>query len=275
MSARSLRVGDVDVLVDEEGVRGEPVVVLQTALSIDELAPLVAALAVDHHVWHLRRPGYGANAGSPHAEPSMESDAEFLGSALGVLGLDSAHLVGASYSAAVVLRLAATRPTLVRSLTTIEPPPAGTTGAGEFRAANAQLLATYHREGTLPALDSFMRVIDGADWRANAERDLPGSVAQMERDAGTFFARDVPALLGWELSDPAIRAIDCPTLLVGGGESGPWFTQMLDRLADLLPDARRATVPGAGHGAALTHSAEVAVAVRAHVSASGSGSRSL
>lgn len=183
------------------------------------------------------------------------------------LGLSGIHVVGASYSAAVVLTLASHRPDLVSSVVAVEPPPYGTGGAAEFHPAIRELLETYAGVGPGPALDRVMRLVDGPDWRANAERLLPGSVAAMERDAVAFFEHDMPALLGWTFDDEAAARVECPVLLVGGGESSDWFAGMLTRLESVLTVTSRLTVPGAGHSVALTHAADVAAAVRDHVRA--------
>ena len=258
-----LTIAGARVEVEELGA-GEPVAVVQTALSMAELAPLAQVLSRDFHVWHVHRPGYGAN-GPARTPGSIEADADLVASVLDRLDLGPWHLVGASYSAAVALSLAVRHPGTVRSLVLVEPPPHGTPGAAGFRAANELLRDVHTRSGPTAALDEVMQIVDGPGWRANAERDLPGSVADMERDAGTFFRSDVPALLGWSLDDECAARIDRPTLLVGGAESHPWFDEMLDRLELVLPAATRVTIAGAGHSAALTHHAGVGSAIVDHL----------
>ena len=264
---RQIMVRGTSVQVEEVG-DGTPVVVVQTALSADELRPLTSMLASagGMHVCHVDRPGYGGTA--PARTPgSVSADARLVGEVVERLGLSGVHLVGASYSAAVVLTLASHRPDLVSSLPAVEPPPYGTGGAADFRAANAGLLEIYAGAGPGPALDRVMRLIDGPDWRASAERLLPGSVAAMERDAVAFFEHDVPALLGWRFDDEAASRVECLVLLVGGGGSSDWFAGMLTRLERVLVTTSRVVVPGAGHSVALTHAADVAAAVRDHVRA--------
>lgn len=249
--------------VEELGA-GNPVVVVQTALAVDELQPLARELSLDHHVWHVHRPGYGTH-GAARVPGSVEADAELVAAVVVELGIQPVRVLGASYSAAVALTLAARHPEIVAGLTLVEPPPYGTPGAADFRSANEALLEVYVRLGAHESLDHVMRMVDGPDWRTNAERDRPGSVANVERDADTFFRSDVPALLGWVLDDVTAGSIRCPTLLVGGGESHAWFGQMLARLERVLADTSRVTIAGAGHSAALTHAAEVAAAVRDHL----------
>jgi pimeloyl-ACP methyl ester carboxylesterase len=114
-------VGDTHVEVEELGA-GQPVVVVQTALTVDELDPLARALAADFRVWHVRRPGYGA-LGPLLGPGSIEGDADLVAAVIEQQAGVRAHVVGASYSAAVVLSVAARRPDVVESVVLVEPPP--------------------------------------------------------------------------------------------------------------------------------------------------------
>jgi pimeloyl-ACP methyl ester carboxylesterase len=266
-----LAVAGSHVEVEELGA-GEPVVVVQTALSVHEHAPLSRALSTDFHVWHVHRPGYGGS-GPVRGPASITADADLVASVLDDLDVGPAHLVGASYSAAVVLTLASRHDRAARSVAVVEPPPYDTPAAAGFRAACRSILDVRSRAGAGAALDEVMTMVDGPDWRAHAERDLPGSVADMERDAATFFDADLPALLRWTFDDEQAATIACPTLLVGGAESHERFHEMLTRLERVLARTTRVTVAGAGHSAALTHPAEVATAVRRHVRAVSRGTR--
>jgi pimeloyl-ACP methyl ester carboxylesterase len=163
------------------------------------------------------------------------------------------HVVGVSYSAAIALNLASASPETVRTLTVMEPPPTGIRSTPEFLAVSTRLLATFRTEGPLVALEEFLTMLAGPDWRRESERDLPGSVAAMERDAVTFFESDLPALLSWEFGSADAARITCPVLYVGGSDSGPWFAEVRGRMVQLLPHARDTTVQGAGHLLALTH----------------------
>ncbi len=177
---------------------GEPVVVVQTALAADELLPLSERLAGsgDYQVFHYHRRGY---AGSIPAvgQRSIAADAVDAAALIRAMDVAPAHVVGVSYSAAVGLALASSAPRLARTLAVVEPPPVGTPGAAEFQNANAQLVKTYDALGPQVALDQFMTMLVGGNWRDESERDQPGSVEAMARDAATFFGSDIPALLSW------------------------------------------------------------------------------
>lgn len=209
-------------------------------------------------LYHRR--GYGGS--SPASRPgSVARDAADCRSLITTLEVGPAHVVGVGYSAAVGLHLASWAPTSVHTLTVLEPPPVHVRSAPQSRAANARLAETLQADGAIAALDEFLAMPVGRDWRSEAERRLTGSVAQMERDATTFFATDMPALLTWEFDADAAARIGCPTLYVGGTESGPWFAEVRELILAWLTQTEDTVIPGAGHSLALTHPAAVATAV--------------
>ena len=220
MNMRRVAVEDVELEVWEWG-HGEPVVFVQTALTADELLPLANERALDGYrkvVYH--RPGY---AGSSRLDRpgSIAGDASDCHGLLTAMGIRRAHVVGHSYSAAVALHLAANVPACVHTLVLMEPPPVHTRSAPEFRAANERLRRTMRESGSAVALDEFLTMVIGPNWRQAVEDRLPGSAEQMQRDASTFFDADLPALLQWEFGNEDAGRLDCPALYVGGSDSGP------------------------------------------------------
>jgi pimeloyl-ACP methyl ester carboxylesterase len=195
----------------------------------------------------------------------VAADAVDAGELIRALDVSPAHVVGVSYSAAVALSLASRAPELVHTLTVVEPPPVGTPGAAAFQRANGELLKSYEDNGPEAALDQFMTRLVGEAWRTVSERDSPGSVQTMKRDAPTFFSSDIPALLSWSFDATDAAKIRCPVLYVGGSESGSWFTDMRAVVLGLLTHADQATVEGADHLVATTHCAELAALVLEHV----------
>jgi pimeloyl-ACP methyl ester carboxylesterase len=255
---KSIRVGDVYLETEVSG-EGEPVVLIQTALTADELRPLGEQVirSGDYQVIHYHRRGY-AGSGPLLRPGSVTADAADCSALLGALEVGPAHLVGVSYSAAIALTLASRTPDAVRTLTVMEPPPLSVPSAPEFIAANTRLSETFTERGPVVALDEFLTMLAGPDWRRESERDLPGSVAAMERDAQTFFESDLPALLSWEFDSEDAARVTCPVLYIGGSHSGPWFAEVRTRILRLLPQAENSTVQGAGHLLALTHPLETA-----------------
>ncbi|MEV0298536.1 alpha/beta hydrolase [Nocardia sp. NPDC050710] len=260
---RRVALADATLDVDVRGT-GEVVVLIQTGLVADECAPLAERLALRHGFRTVRyhRRGYGGS--SPDRGPgSIDRDALDCARLLAALEIESAHVVGLSYSGAVALQLAATVPACVRTVSLIEPPPVHIPAATEFRAANAQLVETYRRHGPVAALDQFMTRTIGADWRRTMDELLPGSVAGLEGDADTFFGADLPALLSWHFTAADAATITEPVLYLGGTVSGSWFAEVRQLVGRWLPHAEEVILPGADHSLALTHAPQLAAAIAA------------
>lgn len=232
---RRLRIPDGVLAVEDEGV-GEPVVLVQTALTADELLPVAEVLRRRGGTRTVRyhRRGYGS--GGPARRPaSVQSDADDCRLLLDTLGINRAHVVGLSYAAACALELAATAPGRVRTLVLIEPPPRARAGSrGVRRGEPVVARGAAHRRcraGARGVRAAALRV-----WLARAVGGLvPGCVAQMVSDAATFFDGDVPALLAWDFS--RWSDVTCPVLHIGGTASGGWFRRVRDVVMEQLPQA--------------------------------------
>ncbi len=236
--------------------------VVQTALSVDELVPLMRhnLLRDRYRIITFDRRGYGSSA-STRGAATIGLDARDSLAVLTALDAVPAHVIGVSYSAAVALHLATDAPAAVRSLTIVEPPPRHVPAAPDFLTANHRLLDIYEREGVAAALEAFMTMLVGPDWRPRQEAMASGSVARIERDADAFFSRDIPALVAWEYGPDDADRVAAPVLYVGGTDSGPWFRQTQAWVTGLFPEAHSVTIEGAGHDLALTHPHQLAIAV--------------
>lgn len=160
----------------------------------------------------------------------------------------------------------------MRSLTLIEPPPVvAPSVAAEFAAANSALLTKYRERGASVALEEFLTLLMGVEWRAKLERWLPGSVEQVTADAETFFGHDVPALIDWRFNHRDATRITCPVLYVGGSASGEWFAAVRRQVLSWFPDAENVLVPDADHNLALTQADQVALAVGRFIARQRSG----
>lgn len=241
---------------------GDPVLMVQTGLTADELLPLARQpdLAAFRRLV-LHRRGYAGSA-PPHAGASIATEAADCVGLLDDLGLDRAHVLGYSYSAAVALELAATFPERVASLLLVEPPPTVTGYRAEFVTVNEQLFAARREHGVEAALDAFLAMLAPPEWWAALEPHAPDAREQVRRDAATFFDVDLPALLAWEFGDADAARVTCPVLHVGGDASGPWWAAVRRQVLAWFPGAGDVVVPGADHGLAVTHAAAVAAGVR-------------
>lgn len=182
-------------------------------------------------------------------------------------------LIGHSFGGTVALRIAATRPDLVRSLTLVEPvffaaaraaqDPAWDEFFTDHRAFGA-LIATGDR---LEAARQFH-----AMWGAGEPfEELPPRMQDYIRDRihlitapWSFILDDAPGLL----APGRLEKIRVPVLLVEGNLSPDIVGAVNGALARRLPHATRMTVPGAGHMLPISHPAQLAPLVTAHLAAS-------
>ncbi|MEX5717933.1 alpha/beta fold hydrolase [Geodermatophilus maliterrae] len=231
---------------------GDPVALVPTALTADELLPLAERLQGRFRVVHYHRRGY---AGSSPATPpgSVAQDAGDCARLLAALGFQRVHVLGVSYSAAVAIQMAVDHPDLIRTLTLVEPPPVHGSGDAMFRAANADLLGDRQARGAEVAVDRFLTRTMGPDWRGRLDGVIPGSSAQVLRDSRTFLDVDIPALLAWPFDASTATRVRCPVLHVAGSDHGPFFDGVGDLIRAWLPQADQVVIAGAGHDVALTH----------------------
>ena len=248
---------------------GEPMLFVQTALSADEFVPIASEPVLSagfRRIMYHRRGYGGSSAAAPDGLASIAADAADAASLLDVLGVDRVHLVGLSFSAAIALELASAVPERVHSLAVIEPPPVHVPSEAQFRAANAHLVELRRTAGVAAALDAFLTMLMGPQWRSELDQRRPGSVAQIEVDAATFFDTDLPALLAWRFSGRDAAQITAPVLYVGGTDSGPLFAEVRTQILDWMPNAEDILVAGADHSLAVTHPREIATALASFAS---------
>src|SRR5688572_13265688 len=158
---RLIDVGGLELEVLDVGA-GDPVVLVQTGLTADELVPLaehlVARGAYRAIVYHRR--GY-AGSSPVQGSGSVARDAADCRDLIAALGLGKVHVVGYSYSGAVGVQLAVDAAEHVQTLTLIEPPPVHVPSSAEFRAANARLQEVRRVRGPGTALEEFLALVIG------------------------------------------------------------------------------------------------------------------
>ena len=250
-------VGDAQIEVVEQG-RGEPVLLIQTALLAEEFRPMCREPALaDYRLIRMHRRGYEGS--SPVTDiRSIAAEAADCEALLDALDVERAHVVGLSFSSTIAMQLAVDAPRRVHSLSLLEAPPVHVSSADEFRAANDELAADRAEHGAVATLDRFWSRLLGPDWRDQVERAVPGAVAQMTRDATTFFDSDCPAVLSWPFGRERAAHVTRPVLYIGGSAGGQWFAEVRELVRDWFGQAEVRMIQGADHSLALTHAAEVA-----------------
>lgn len=257
MSGVRVDVEGGQLAVEDEG-RGEAVLFVAGGLIADAFAPLCAqpAVARGRRLLRPHRRGYGRTA-LPGAA-SIARDAADCHAVLDALGIERAHLVGWSHGGTVALQAALDRPGAVASLTLLEPALFTVPAAAELGAALQPAALAWAEGDRDRALDLFHAPLWGPDWRPRLEAAIPGGVAQLERDAGTLFEADLPALGAWAAAGVDVRSLAVPVLMVGGDAGGELMEQLREQVEAWLPPTETVTLPGADHSFPVTRAADLA-----------------
>ena len=211
----------------------------------------------------LTAPDLVGHGRGPARDPGRDYHDQCMQAALAHLPDAPCHLVGHSFGATLALRLALDHPDRVQSLTLIEPVLfAAARGRPGWRAHRAKMEAlgplfdTGHDEaaaalflsewgGHLPL--AAMPPAQRAEMVARIWV-VPASAPALEEDSAALISR--------------LGQLRCPVLLLEGANSPPVIAEIQGALAAAIPQARRATIQGAGHMAPITHPAEVAAKIR-------------
>ena len=203
----------------------------------------VPNLAVASLRWLLRLP-----VRAPYALADMAADA--LG-VLDALGIERAHVCGASMGGMIAQHLAAHHPERVRSLTLMMT----SSGARRLPQPRAHLRRALlarprggDREAVLAYLTHLLHLIGSPDYRPDPEefrRRLEASVARAWRPAGT--ARQLAAIVADGDRTPLLRHIQAPTAVIHGRADPLVPPAAGEDLAHHISGATLDLVPGMGH----------------------------
>lgn len=233
---------------------------------------LVHGSWTDHHSWNLVAPSLAkrfrvviydrrghSQSERPTGQGSLDEDVADLAALTRDLGLAPAHVIGNSRGASIVLRLAAERMELFRSLSVHEPP---LFGLLEADPAAAPLLNEYRgRIGAVLELLTAGDMEEGARYFMDTIALGPGAWdGQLPPEAKQTCINNAPTFLDEE-RDPEAGTLDLralarfsrPALLTIGSASPPLFRPVVARVADTIAGARQHTFEGAGHVPHDTH----------------------
>lgn len=253
----TVRVNDVDLAYVEQG-QGDSVVLVHGGVNDyrswrRQMEPFAARRRVIAYSRRYHWPNARPVGDVPYRLAQHVAD---LGSLIETLDLAPARLVGSSYGAMTSLTFAVRRPELVRSLVLGEPPlllwlpqlPGG-----------SELLESFLTNGFGPAREALARGEGEAGVRLFINAVLgPGMFDRLPEPTREMMVSNAPEMrletatpLEEYLSDVTpedVERVEIPTLLVVGEISPAMFPLITDELARRLPNAERATIPGASHG---------------------------
>jgi pimeloyl-ACP methyl ester carboxylesterase len=227
---------------------------------------IVPALEKSFRVLTYDRRGHSQSE-RPAGQGSVEDDVADLAALVEHIGHGPAHIVGNSFGAAIVLRLAGERPDLFRTLIAHEPPLFGLLD----HEPQAQAMLVMVRE----RMQAVIRLLEANDHSAGARQFVetiafgPGSWEQLPPQLRETFIFNAPTWLD-EMRDPGsltidrdrLRTFSAPALLTVGGQSPPFFPMAVRQIAEKMPRAVTRTFPAAGHVPHLSHPDEYDLSVK-------------
>ena len=166
----------------------------------------------------------------------------------------------------MALRLAVTRPELVRSLILIEPVffavafADDPTAKARFDAAMGGYARAVEAGDDMAAAEAFTALWgDGTAWQ-----DIPRAHRAAMADQMYLIAAGQPALyedVGGMLQPGVLAGVTQPVLLMEGNQSPDIVPAINEGLAKRLPRAERTIIAGAGHMAPMIHARQVGAEV--------------
>jgi pimeloyl-ACP methyl ester carboxylesterase len=254
--------GDREVVLSPDGTpiglltagSGPPLLLVHGGLSgRDRFAPLRAQLT-GFRVTALDRRGRGSSGDGPVYDIAREYEdvaavAEHLAARAGA----PVDAFGHSFGGVVVLG-AAGQGAPLRRLALYEPPGPPTV-PGTWLARTRELMAAG-RPG--PAVAGFLTEVVGlSESQVRALREAPPGPDDVLAVAARTLVREGEALAALDLAALA-AGVTGPVLLLQGTASPPWAAAVVRALADRLPGAQVAVLPGEGHEGVDTAAADVA-----------------
>lgn len=248
MSA-STAVNGVRIAYEDIG-KGEPVVLVHGSWgSHHNWDPVVPRLAEHYRVVSYDRRGHSESDGLA-GQGTFAEDVADLAALIESLDATPAWVVGNSAGAIITLRLAATRPDLVRGVIVHEPP-------------LRRVLSEGDADGPLRVVLDLIRAGDHAGAAERFVDDVAlgqGAWARLPEQMRATMAGNAPTYLDEELA-PDSRIVDeaalaryaGPVLVTSGDQSPPMFRPVAQHLARLLPQALLVEYSGAGHIPHVTH----------------------
>ena len=221
-----------------------PPVVLVSGGSTDRMANagLAAELAASHTVYNFDRRGRGDSGDTqPYA---IEREIEDITAVIEAAG-GSASLYGTSSGAALAMHAAAAGAPVAR-LAMWEPPynVNGRPDLPDDTASVYRELVESGRRGD--AAEYFMAKVVGLPPKFVANARQAPWWAQQEAIAHTL-AYDATIMGNYTIPTDIAKAVPAPTIIIDGGASFGFLAETADALAELIPNAQRATLEGQEH----------------------------
>lgn len=230
---------------------GDPLLLIHGSILADGFFPLLTEPDIANHyrVISYHRRGF---AGSSRVNPpfTIEQQAADSHALLQHLGIARAHVAGHSYGAAIAMQLALGAPTVVQSLTLLEPPLVGSIPSGPtfWEGVASVRQGLYEAGDKAGATDAFLTGVIGEGYRQIIDKLLPtGAFELAVSDLDTFFQVEMPALQQWRVTAEDAARIQQPVLSVVGTETAPIFSESHDLIKQWIPHTEELVIQQTTH----------------------------
>jgi len=217
--------------------------------------PQIASLSRYYHVI-----SYSRRYNFPNQNPqtatnfSVLTEAADLAALIKALRLKKVNLVGTSMGAATALTLAVQHPRMVRSLVVAEPPllawarhfPEGTALYDDFMKRIQDPAREAFAAGDDEAAMRFF--VDGFASPGRFDKLAPEARLGVMQNAGFFRMMARSENPYPEIDRRALWSLRMPVLVITGEKTTTIHRRIDEELTRMIPRARSATIPAAGHG---------------------------
>jgi esterase len=198
-----------------------------------------------------RRFHWPNNPPTPTADYSVESHRDDLLALLRSIA-EPVHLVGHSYGASVVLSAALAEPSIVRTLTLIEPPlpsllPASAPELAEENASRAAMVVTLRAQvATRKDKAAALTLFDWAQGGPGGFAALPEACRhQLLENANTIGPTYATPPPGYTCSQ--LERLSMPTLILSGGDTRAFYRRSAQAAAHCIAGSRSGVIRDARH----------------------------
>ena len=229
---------------------GEPVILTHAGVFGEWFKPLMdePALTSRYRMVRYHRVGY---SGSSHLQGvvSIADHAKHLRILMHHLGIQRAHIVGHSSSGNIALQFALDYPDAVQSIALLEPALRVIKNADQRSSAMAVVMERYRNGNKAGAIDAFLQMTTGLNYRATLDQKLPKAFTLAVADADSFLGQELPALQQWSFTKEDAQRISQPVLAVIGEKDQeiPVWVERQNILLDWLPNVEPFVLPNATH----------------------------
>ncbi len=219
-----------------------------------EVLFLVHGFPVDRRIWRAQLDGLadfrrvvapdlrGRGKSPATGSWSIEDHAEDVAETIGSLGVDAVDLAGLSMGGYIAFALLRNHPDLVRSLILVST--RATQDLPDYRTGREMTAERARKFGTGALAESML----GGLLSPSVSEEVRNKVLEMfDSLPGETAAADSLAMRDRADSTPMLAGINVPTLVVEGGDEGLLPEGSGKALADTIPGAAHASIPGGGH----------------------------